>query len=315
MRKIAILDTWINDTNLGNIIIMQSVVKVLRDIFPHDIIYHLPASEYLSKGRNLIKQADYVFLGGTNVLSSNMNKTSDWCLRLRDLKWINNVVLLGVGWWQYQEKTPNIYSRTLLKKALSRSLSHSVRDSYTEHKLRSVGINSLNTGCPTIWGLTKEKCDEIPLSKGRSVLLTFTEYNQNPKYDSILFEILKRKYETVYFWPQQFGDYSYAKTICGNEFIFVDPSIEALDHILQKESIDYCGTRLHAGIRALQFNCRSIIISVDNRATEMGRDFSLPTLKRELILDQLENLIDSDWETKVNLDQNAILTWKKQFDY
>ena len=114
MKKIVVLDTWINDTNQGNKIIMDAVCRVLRDIFPCDIMYHISALEYINSGRDLVKTADYVFLGGTNILSSDMNRTSEWRLRLRDILWLHNVILMGVGWWQYQTKKPNLYTQVLL---------------------------------------------------------------------------------------------------------------------------------------------------------------------------------------------------------
>lgn len=313
MKRIVILDTWVNDTNQGNKIIMEAVGGVLRSMFPHDIIYHVPALEYIDAGQDLVKTADYIFLGGTNVLSSNMNRTSEWRLRLRDVLWLGNVVLLGVGWWQYQKKRPNLYTRVLLNQILSTGLYHSVRDSYTANKLRSMGFSVLNTGCPTIWCLTESECAKIPQTKGRDVILTFTEYNKNANSDKLLYQILKRNYRRVYFWPQQFGDYNYAKMICGNELAFIDPSLEALDNFLENEDIDYCGTRLHAGIRALQHNRRAMIIGVDNRGIEMKEDFNLPVISRALIATNLEQMITSNWSTKIDLDTQAIASWKEQF--
>ena len=77
MKRIVILDTWVNDSNHGNKIIMEAVERIFRNMFPHDIVYHVPALEYISTGRDLVKTADYIFLGGTNILSSNMNRTSE----------------------------------------------------------------------------------------------------------------------------------------------------------------------------------------------------------------------------------------------
>lgn len=313
MNKIVVLDTWINDTNQGNKIIMDAVCRILRDTFPCDILYHVSALEYINSGRDLVKTADYVFLGGTNILSSDMNRTSEWRLRLRDMLWLHNVILLGVGWWQYQTKKPNLYTQALLGQILSKKLYHSVRDSYTANKLNDMGLKALNTGCPTIWDLTKNKCAKISLNKGRDVILTFTEYNKNPQFDTLLYQTLKRNYRRVYFWPQQFEDRNYAKAICDNEVIFIDPSLEALDDYLGNEDIDYCGTRLHAGIRAMQHSRRAIIIGVDNRGVEMGKDFNLPVLSRALITTHLEQMIVSEWPTKIELDIQAIRSWKEQF--
>ncbi|MCK4815011.1 polysaccharide pyruvyl transferase family protein, partial [bacterium] len=156
MERITILNTWVTSTNLGNKIIMESVYKELREIFPHSFFYQVSAIEYVKAGRKLVQQADYVFLGGTNVISSDMNRTSEWRLRMTDLFWMKKVILLGLGWWQYQAYTPNLYTRILLSQILRREYYHSVRDSYTADKLKALGFRVLNTGCPTLWNLSKE---------------------------------------------------------------------------------------------------------------------------------------------------------------
>ena len=315
MKKIVILDTWTNNTNLGNKIISEAVYKVLREIFPKEFFYRVPALEYLHAGRIKIKDADYVFLAGTNLLSSNMDKTSHWCVHPEEEFWMNKVILLGLGWWQYQSKDPNLYTRSLLNKILNLEYLHSFRDSYTNKKMQDLGFKGLNTGCPTMWKLTEKHCSLIPQKKSNNVVLTFTEYNQTPKYDQILFKILERNYSTVYFWPQMYIDYFYAKQICGSKkVVFIDPSLEALDEVLRNQDVDYVGTRLYAGIRALQHQRRSIIVAIDNRCLEMGRDFNLPFITREEIEENLDRKINDEWKTSVKIDINSIETWKQQFD-
>jgi len=314
MRKIVILDTLVNDTNLGNAFIMEAVHEVLNGIFPHDFIYHVPALEYVRAGRDMVRQANYIFLAGTNLLSSDMNSTSDWRLRITDMLWLKDVILLGVGWWQYQAYPPNLYTRLLLKRVLSREYYHSVRDSYTANKSKGLGFKVLNTGCPTVWGLTNDHCAGIPQDRAENALLTFTEYSQCPKDDKLLFKIVARNYRTVYFWPQMYGDYSYAKEICQNKVVFIDPSVKALDDFLQRQRVDCIGTRLHGGIRALQHKRRTIIVGVDNRAIELGGDVNLPLVLREKIALQLEDKINSSWSTEVRLDRQAINAWQKQFN-
>ena len=73
------------------------------------------------------------------------------------------------------------------------------------------------------------------------------------------------------------------------------------------------GTRLHAGIHALNRKVRSLILAVDNRATEMGHDFNLPVVQRNISSEQLKKLIMEDRETKVIIDEKAIDKWKAQF--
>jgi polysaccharide pyruvyl transferase WcaK-like protein len=315
MRRIVVLDTWINATNLGNKIIVEAVMRELREVFPGDFFYQVPALEYLRASRKLVKQADFVFLAGANLLSSDMNRSSTcgWCLRYTDMLWLRNVILIGLGWWQYQPYPPNLYTRTLLRLILKRNYYHAVRDSYTANRLRTLGFNVLNTGCPTIWKLTKQHCAEIAQTKATDALLTFTGYNRKPDYDKLLYEVVKKNYQKVYFWPQNYRDYEYARDVCDNGLIFINSSVEALDDLLENQAIDHVGTRLHGGIRALQHKQRSFIVAVDNRASEMGKDFNLPVIPREKIGEQLELIINTNYEISLNIDNVSIAAWKNQF--
>jgi len=313
MKTVVVLDTGVSDPNLGNEIIMDAVNHELRSMFPHDFILHVPALEFIRAGRKLVQTADYVFLGGTNVLSSDMNKTSEWRVRQRDRLWLNNVILMGVGWWQYQDFSPNMYTRFLLKGILHSNAAHSVRDAYTEYKLSPINLHVLNTGCPTMWHLDPHHCSLIPAHRSDCALVTLTVYKQDEQSDRQFFEIVKRNYSKILFWPQQPGDYEYARRIIGSDAEILDPSLDALNAALSLDSVDYIGTRLHAGIRALQYKRRSIIISVDNRAAEMGSNFSLPVINRKEIDTHLEMCIESDWPTEVKLPETSIAAWKNQF--
>lgn len=99
MKKIVILDIWINNINLGNKIILEVVYKVLREIFLKEFFYRVFVLEYLYVGRIKIKDVDYVFLVGINLFSLNMDKISYWCVYFEEEFWMNKVILLGLGWW------------------------------------------------------------------------------------------------------------------------------------------------------------------------------------------------------------------------
>lgn len=57
---------------------------------------------------------------------------------------------------------------------------------------------------------------------------------------------------------------------------------------------------------------RSIIIIVDNRARSIKRDNNIVAIERNE-LDRLENIINSEFETNIILNQKGIDLWKKQF--
>ena len=80
-------------------------------------------------------------------------------------------VFIGVGSQQYNQKI-NAYTRSAYQYLFNKDYLHSVRDSYTEQALKSIGIhNVVNTACPTMWSLTEEKCASIPTSKASTVVL------------------------------------------------------------------------------------------------------------------------------------------------
>lgn len=314
--NITIMDTSICSANVGDYIIMDSVRHELNELFVMHQKITVPTQEkihYTSYQR--IKEAEYAFVGGTNLLSSNMNKYNQWKINLKDTLFLKDVILMGVGWWQYQEK-PNIYTKYLLNKVLNRTVMHSVRDSYTEKQLKSIGIsNVINTACPTMWTLTEEHCNLIPSKKADAVVFTLTDYNVNRELDQALIDILIKNYETVYFWVQGSGDYEYLNSLDKVEYIkIIAPNLTSYDEILtSNQELDYVGTRLHAGIRALQKKRRSLIVAIDNRAIEKSKDVNLPILNREDIKVKLELLINSELHTEIKIPLDNIKFWKEQF--
>ena len=313
MKTIAILDTSIASTNLGNYVIMDSIRETLLELYSDAFFVYFQANDVISKqSYRLINQSDLRFLGGANQLSSNMDRYNQWKITLWDSLFMKDIILFGVGWWQYQ-KTPNRYTKILLNRVLSKDYLHSVRDSYTEKQLRSIGIkNVINTSCPTIWCLTEKHCKDIPRHKAKDVLLTYTEYNQNPEYDSKIFKILDEHYDKIYFWIQQPNDYDYMKGIGGNRVSYIPPNLRSLDKILSSKELDYVGTRLHAGIRALRHKKRTLILAVDNRAAEISKDVNLPVISREKDK-QIVSWINNSYKTEIRLPEQNIEKWKKQF--
>jgi len=316
MKKITIFDTSVASENIGDFIIMDSVNRELKELFNKDMLFYSLTHDKVSKTTyRLNKISDFSFLGGTNLVSSNMNKYNQWKINLIDTLFLKNIILMGVGWWQYQSK-PNFYTKYLLKKVLNKDILHSVRDSQAETMLRSIGIdNILNTGCMTMWQLTPEHCLKIPPEKAENVIFTLTDYNQNIKYDQKLINILNNNYKTIYFWPQGSGDLNYINTLKNiNNIKILGGNIFSYDELLNDKSIslDFIGTRLHAGIRALQKFRRTIILGIDNRAEEKGKDVNLKVLSRQKI-DKLEELLIHNVKTDIRLNEININKWKNQF--
>lgn len=336
--KITKLAPWISSENIGDKIIGNYCRSILQSIFPDYLSVEVSTRDRLSEiSMRHIISSDYCFLCGTNLLSSNMKKYRQWnitngdvyrikisdfsrreLLNLSALKAAKSrkpIILFGVGWWQYQTK-PDRYTGKVLRNILSDTYLHSVRDEYTKRMLESIGIqNVINTACPTMWNLSKEHCRQIPTKKSNNVVTTLTNYNENFEQDNKLFEILLSHYENVYVWLQAIEDYAILKkSPWFSQVHIIPPSLKAYDNFLKENiDIDYVGTRLHGGIRALNMGKRTIIIAVDNRAIEIANDTGLPVIKRENINNNLEKMIQSEFSTEINLPEENIKMWKQQF--
>ena len=312
LNRVVAFDTSIISENGGDNVIMDYCNNIMENIFTDSFIVHVPTHERIGKnGKKYCKEAKYKLLCGTNILASKLPKFRIWEAGLRDIKYISDVCLFGVGWMEYQDN-PNIYSKYFWRKVLSKSLIHSVRDSYTEKKLNDLGFdNVVNTGCPTMWNLSLEHCKNIPQTKKEYVVTTLTDYRKNSINDKKMLDILFENYRKVYIWIQALEDYYYLKEIYDIEKLnIVKPGLNNLDRILSKDDIEYCGTRLHAGIRALNYGKRTTIIAKDNRAIEIGKDTGLNVLND---IDEMEKLLNSNIVTEIELPWENIKKWKNQF--
>lgn len=303
--------------NLGDCIIMYYCSNILKDLYGDceyiDIATHkIPTKQDEMK----IEQAKFKFVCGTNLLTSHIEQWWNWRLPdgLRQKLKYKNVILLGVGWKNYEGKCSD-YSKMIYRSILNPTVVHSVRDSYTEKMLKQAGVeNVINTGCPTMWRLTPEFCASIPKEKARNVITTITDYRQDIVHDNQMLQILSRNYENVYLWIQGTGDEKYLRLLnCPQNLKIIPSSLKKYEECLNKENVDYIGTRLHAGIFALNHRTRSIIIAVDNRAIEIAKDTNLLIVQRDSLERTLEKLIVGDWSTKIKLKQNNIDFFKSQF--
>jgi len=310
--SILVFDTSISSENLGDLIICDSVYKILYDLFEGFHFTNTTTHDRIGRATWRLNEKSFLsFVAGTNLLTSRTYRQKQWRLRLRDALHLKNLLLLGAGWTDYQDDPTN-YTKWFYRKILSHNLPHAVRDGYTKKKIESVGLNNvLNTGCPTTWNLTPDFCNKITREKSKNVVFTLTDYRQDPQSDSFFIKTLFKKYKDIYFWPQGTGDLKYLQSL-GFSNIFILPSnLPAYDNLLKSDlSLDYIGTRLHAGIRALQHQRRSIIFSIDNRAAEMGADINLPVLERSSINNSLQSKIDISWKTDIVIREQEIQEWR-----
>ncbi|EGQ8807481.1 polysaccharide pyruvyl transferase family protein [Vibrio parahaemolyticus] len=319
-QVIAHIDPSICSLNIGDHIISDAVKEKINEIFPSKQIVPVQSQDSMFVGTyRVFKYSELSLVGGTNLLSGNMPFYRQWKISPIDLFFKNEIVLMGVGWWQYQPKI-NFYTKWLLRSILSKKYIHSVRDDYTKNMLNSIGFdNVINTSCATMWDLTKEHCEKIPKEKSDSVIFTITDYLPDHSNDIAMIKTLKNYYKRVVFWPQGHKDISYFKELSSIESSLskvevLNPNLDEFNQFLDKNNVDFVGTRLHAGIRALQKLKRTIIVSIDNRAKEKSKDFNLITVERGDI-SGLENLINENLNQEIVIPADAILQWRSQFEH
>ena len=302
MEKIALLDTAVGSTNKGDEIIMECVKEELGDLlnkyFVMNTPTHLSAFTLLQNIGRLpdsareISEAKYKFVCGTNLFSRDMiHRCNQWNIGYFNSRPVTGSIFVGVG--SNGRNKINFYTRKLYKKILSKEFIHSVREEKAEKLLKEMGFKCINTGCVTLWKLTPDFCKDIKRKKSESVVFTLTDYNKDTEKDKQMIEILRKSYTNI------------------DDINIVSPSIESYKKVLKKD-IDYVGTRLHAGIYAMRHRKRAIILSVDERMNSMKWSIKENCISRNDI-DELKQFIDSEIETKVNLDFELIKKWKEQF--
>lgn len=314
VNHIALLTPAIKSVNLGDTIIERACIDAVSLLHAHEPVKVSTHTHPTRREIQYLKNVDLVIVTGSNLLSGDVHH-SQWKLP-QDYSALGNLCLMGCGWSDYTES--NSFSKNFYKKILNNGWIHSVRDQYTEERLREAGVeNVLYTGCPTMWRLTAEHCSKISCRKGRSVVTALTSYQGDYELDSFQMQVLFEQYDTVYFWPQGKNDSKYLNRILTESekkrVIILDRNLDQLKKILQTEKPDYIGNRLHAGILALNMCCRSKIIAIDNRALEIGKDTGLPILRREELKEKLESSIYAEDIISIHMPWENIKLWKQQF--
>lgn len=323
ITKIAVFDTACGSENLGDHIIMDAVKRELYSLFPSARFTHFPTHQELTS--KALKQSCWNQLGivgGTNILRNrwyHRARKNQWKVAPQRFSVLPKTVMFGVGCNNYQQD-PSDFTRRCYQRLLNNGALHSVRDDYSLQYLQDIGIqNVVNTACPTFWSLTTEHCAGLPVSKAEEVVFTLTDYRRDPELDRIMVQQLLGMYSKVHFWPQGPSDESYLQQLVTPEQLQIlsvlQPRLDAYDDLLTSPttSVEFVGTRLHAGCRAMQKGRRALIIGVDNRAQEKQKNFNIPVLQRQQI-QQLQAKLNSDLQIKIRLPEEAIQRWKQQFE-
>lgn len=316
MKTITILDTAAASNNVGDEIIMDAVDAVLREVFPDAYFYRVPTHDSISDwSRRFIGESDLAVIGGTNILGPRMGPDDQWKLAPETVdRLAGRTVALAVGWHSYTEK-PGWRQGRLIRRLLSSPFEHSARDQHTDDQLKELRVRSRNTACATMWGLDEAFCRSIPTAKAPAVVTTLTRWRADHAADRAFLERLKALYGEVWYWPQMREDAGYAEELSPPGVGGLRPvpaNLAGYDRFLDEHDVDYVGTRLHGGIRALQRGRRTLIVEVDNRAAEIARDTGLPTVRRG-DLPALDAWVDGAAPTRIRIPTAEIAAWKAQF--
>lgn len=323
MKTIVLFDPSIRSLNMGDHIIMRAAEKELSNIIKDNYIIkcgtHSPVvTFYQNTSHNprmrIYDNAEYKFICGSNLLWKNMFlPRPTFNVNLWNCRPYRGSVLLGVG-TNSKNKNPNYYTKKLYEKILSKELIHSVRDEETKRLLNQMGYEAINTGCPTMWRFTKKFCEGIPQEKSNKVIFTLTDYSQDPLHDQEMINILINNYDEIYFWVQGVFDMEYFAKMQNTEKIkIIAPTLEAYDQILKGNDIDYVGTRLHAGMYALEHKKRTFILAIDNRVRSMKETYNLNSIERNDI-ELLEEMINKPFKTDLSISEKRIEEWMAQFE-
>ncbi|TAK98630.1 MAG: polysaccharide pyruvyl transferase family protein [Rhodospirillaceae bacterium] len=309
---VNIFDTAIDSDNLGDHIIMDAVWRIVRSLFKDATFLRTPSHRRATLAElRAGRKASFSIVGGTNILKSHMLIRSNWRITPLDYMFWRNVILLGVGWQQYGGEA-DAATRLFFNSILSKTNLQSVRDWHTYDKLQRHVPTAIYTACPTMWMLDEQQCQNIPVRKARHAIFAVTYYRPAPEQDRKIFEILKRNYEKVFFWPQQQLDIPYVRDLGIEGFIPLRPDIAEFNRLLDEVDVDFVGARLHGGIRSLQRGRRGLIIPVDNRATEISKSTDLPVASRD-DPESVARWILNPRPTHLVLPWAAIRRWKDQF--
>lgn len=322
MENILLLDTAFASFNKGDDIIMECTRKelapLLKDNFELNLPTHITSFHWYQVLKNSIAYRTYAdckwkFIGGSNVMVPNLlTHYAQWNLNIFNYQPFIGTIMVGVGAGAGAERGSNWYTRYIYQHMLNSEYYHSARDERSKVYMESLGLKAINTGCVTMWMLTPEHCAQIPSKKADKVVFTITAGSFDER-DQLMLDILLRNYKEVHFWPQGHEDYAQFIMMHNADKVHVlQATKDAYDKYLTENDTDYVGTRLHGGVYAMRHKRRAIIIAIDERARAINEKNHLNCIEKDRICD-LEEMINSDFETKIVMDFDKINMWKSQF--
>jgi hypothetical protein len=184
-----------------------------------------------------------------------------------------------------------------------------VRDQYTAGKLAALGFNVSFTSCTSTWGLP---ADLIQNYRATEAVVTVTDYGKSAAQDRAWIESLSRHYERLVLVPMGPGDEAYFRGELDMRHLRIGKvGLAGLREELPGRH--YVGTRLHAGIFALQYGVPSLILAIDNRSIELCGDINLPHVSRSVAAAGGTPPVLDHFPRSIALPKGAIQNWLNQW--
>lgn len=310
----VVYNPMLGSDNVGDEIIIESINREFNNLRIAGQRIDIPSHYYPGRlGRSYLSECNFAFAAGSNMLGFKDYLRRQWKVSNWDLiHHKNKILLFGVGWQSYTAK-PNWFNKWALNRMLDHVGPHSVRDEYTKKTLQKMGFSNVyNTGCPTMWELVDKIPDINKQPPSERVIYTITHYNKNIKRDIAWLNKLQNCYQELIFWPQSFADEVYHSELEKHTFIKsvkLPCELSSLKRVLTDVDVDYIGTRLHAGVYAMQHRRRALILAIDNRATEISTDTALPIFNCD-DLKKIENLSKGEIDFNLSINMREISNFK-----
>ncbi|MBL7743817.1 MAG: polysaccharide pyruvyl transferase family protein [Chitinophagaceae bacterium] len=328
-RYIVLIDPALQDNdgtdswNIGDMIISESIMDILRSMFPGKEIVRISSHVVVgTKHRKIIKEAFLTFIGGSNLITSSILGYRSFPIRDGRLVWlfpgIQNMILFGPGWGDGYGKPLNLRTKIFYKRILHPAFLHSLRDQYSADKLmKETGINTINTTCPTLWHVS-----EVSLKRSSPApycLFTLTDYDIDPERDQLLLKMALENFEKIVFFPQGRDDINYLSSLPvfqnnKTKIALLPHSYKEFRNLVSTTDITYMGTRLHSGIKCLQHNRDVMIVATDQRAINISKDTHIPVCERGNLTAISRWLNGNDiFDKEFSLPKEGIIKWENQF--
>lgn len=304
---ISYLDTSLHSENDGDHIIARSVDRE----FPQFMRVPRVSTHRFMRPTDwrISRQSQIMLVTGTNILGSRVYPPSPWRLGPMEIGVLRGKVLhIGAGWRDYEGELSRP-KRAVYQRILYPGIPVSTRDQYSADRLTSEGFAAVNTGCPTMWSLP----EYLPaLSQESEAVCTITDYRADPVRDARMLEIVGSTFDRVLVWPQGSGDEKYLRQLPlpANAEV-ISRGVASFERALAQRA--YVGTRLHAGIRASQLGRPALVVAIDNRAREIAKDTSYPTIEGAELADSLRDALDAmRGQRRIAIRRDEIAEWKRQ---